>query len=180
MILTIFGTSSEQVDNVEMRTKVAHDLQFWHESLSLTPPSSGCTKKGIVDEMRTVEVRAGHTVIAKLLNDLWSAAWIGLAVKLKLSGPQLCLRLQGYDPAVKIFLTAMQGSLVVHVNHAHGLVLRFYAYISAFSLPPLCWTGSAWDRMRLPRPPCQTLLIQECDLRDKEKLREVEPERRAH
>lgn len=56
-----------------------------------------------VYEMRTVEVRAGHTVIAKLLNDLWSAALIGLAVTLKLSGPQLCLRLQGYGPGVTIF-----------------------------------------------------------------------------
>lgn len=39
--LTVFGAGSEQVDNVEVRTQVTHDLQLRHQSLSLTPPRRG-------------------------------------------------------------------------------------------------------------------------------------------
>lgn len=39
--LTVFGAGSEQVDDVEVRTQVTHDLQLRHQSLSLAPPRRG-------------------------------------------------------------------------------------------------------------------------------------------
>ena len=40
-MLTMFGARSKQVDDVEVRAEVTHDLQLRHQSLSLTPP--GCS-----------------------------------------------------------------------------------------------------------------------------------------
>lgn len=41
-VFTVLGAGSQQVDDVEMRTQVAHDLQLRHEGLSLAPPGCGC------------------------------------------------------------------------------------------------------------------------------------------
>lgn len=40
-MLTMFGAGPEQVNNVEVRTQVTHDLQLWHQGLGLTPPGGG-------------------------------------------------------------------------------------------------------------------------------------------
>ena len=40
--LTLLGASPQQVNDVQVRTQVAHDLQLRHQSLGLTPPGSGC------------------------------------------------------------------------------------------------------------------------------------------
>lgn len=41
--VTSFGAGSQQVDDVEMRSQVAHDLQLRHEGLLLAAPGSGCS-----------------------------------------------------------------------------------------------------------------------------------------
>lgn len=41
VMLTMFGTSTKQVHNVEVRTQVTHDLQLRHQGLSLAPPGCG-------------------------------------------------------------------------------------------------------------------------------------------
>lgn len=48
--------------------------------------------------------------------------------------------------------------------------LRCMSHISASSQPPLCSTGNGSDHMQLPRPPCQRLRNQECDLKHKDRL----------
>lgn len=37
----MFGAGSEQVNDVEVRSQVTHDLQLGHQGLSLTPPGCG-------------------------------------------------------------------------------------------------------------------------------------------
>lgn len=39
---TSFGAGSKQVDNVQVRPKVTHDLQLWHQCLLLTASGSSC------------------------------------------------------------------------------------------------------------------------------------------
>lgn len=94
-----------------------------------------------------------------------TAQWPGLATTLKLSRLLLSLCSQEYG--------------TVAVSYAHGFRLCFLhrmSYISAFSQPPLCWTGNEWDRTQSPQPPCRKLPIQECDLEHKERLSGTECE----
>lgn len=80
--LTVFGAGSEQVDDVEVRTQVTHDLQLGHQSLSLAPPC--CGWRGEVERNSQSVNKTAGCLSARLLDDLLAARQSNLATRLNL------------------------------------------------------------------------------------------------
>lgn len=113
--LTVFGAGSEQVDDVEVRTQVTHDLQLGHQSLSLAPPC--CGWRGEMERNSQSVNKTAGCLSARLLDDLLAARQSNLATR-----PNL------------MWISA-------HV-YVLCVLLHSVSYTSAFSPPPSCWTGS--------------------------------------
>lgn len=111
----MFGAGSEQVDDVEVRTQVTHDLQLGHQSLSLAPPC--CGWRGEMDRNSQSVNKTAGCLSARLLDDLLAARRSNLATR-----PNL------------MWISA-------HV-YVLCVLLHSVSYTSAFSQPPSCWTGS--------------------------------------
>lgn len=80
--LTVFGAGSEQVDDVEVRTQVTHDLQLGHQSLSLAPPC--CGWRGEMERNSQSVNKTVGCLSARLLDDLLAARRSNLATRLNL------------------------------------------------------------------------------------------------
>lgn len=170
---------------------MTHDFQLRHQGLSLAPPGCCCMEreqnsenerciKGSRETKHT-ETRT-HCVLAKLFNDPLAETQTRLATKPKLSRLLPTLSSQEYGTGVTVFdsyagdFTVVPTLLTQICTWLSVVFLHCMSYISAFSLPLLCWTGNELDRKQLPRPPCQRLLIQECDLKHNEGLSRTESE----
>lgn len=136
----MFGASSKQVDDVEVRTQVTHDLQLWHQSLSLTPPGCGWMvrkrkREGGRENKRTkhTEIRT-HCILAKLLIDQLAETRTRLATKLKLSRLLLSLCSQEYGSGVTIFDSYTQETHMALYCVFTSYVLHFNIFTATFVL----------------------------------------------
>lgn len=183
MMLTMFGARSKQVDDVEVRPEVTHDLQLWHQRLSLTSPGCSWMRADRKKEKEENSMRREPTEHETLFLFIYFSCQTAQRPVCELNQTASQTKAQW---VAALSVSSQENGTGFKIFDSYTGVSRFFtqtahtacvAYISAFSLPPLCWTGNAWGRKRSPWPPCQRLPIQECDLKHKNKLSGTQRER---